>query len=220
MSVLGALLLLAAVVVPLSQALTGTATSLQDHLACGAWFGSLLAGMALARILRYRALIGLAGVALITGLPVAYAQPANALYHAWAAENPAFITTLRSLIQPGDQRYLIEGDAGIPAYYVGPRVTSLQWKEAGDYSYTDSATGATYQNGPALADAIRHRVFALVILNFTHASAAEPADDLAVVAAIRKYGGYHVAGYLPPSTLASDSTYTVWQINSGSKARA
>jgi hypothetical protein len=220
MPALGALLLLAAIAIPLSQALTGTTASLQDHVAYGAWFGSVLAGFALARILRFWPLIAIAGVALILALPAAYARPANSLYHTWAAENPAFITTLRSLVHPGNQRYLIEGDAGIPAYYVGPRVTSLQWKQAGDYTYTDGATGRTYQNGPALAQAVQHRVFALIILNFTHASAAEPAADFAVLAAIQKYGGYHVSRYLPPSTAGSESPYTVWQVNSAARARA
>jgi hypothetical protein len=220
-SAVGALLLLATVAAPLSQARIGTSTSLQKHVVFGAWFGCMLAGIALARVLRHRTLIGACGVALITALPAAYARQATSLYHSWPTENSAFLTALRSMVRPGSQNYLIGGKADTPAYYVGPSVTSLQWKEAGGtYLYRDPATGAHYLNGPAFTDAIRHRAFTLVILNFTHATPNEPGNDYVILAAIQKYGGYHIVGRLPPSTIGSRSSYTVWRINTQSRPPA
>jgi hypothetical protein len=216
-SAVGALLLLATLAAPLNQARIGTYTSLQKHVVFGAWFGCMLAGVALTRVLRRKALIGVCSAALIAVLPVVYMHQATSLYHSWTPENSEFITKLKALVRPGNQRYLIEGYAEIPAYYVGPNVSSLQWKEAGSYSYVDPTTGVSYHNGPAFADAIRHRVFTLIILNFVHASPNEPANDYSIVAAIKKYGGYHIAGYLPPSSLGSHGSYTVWRVNNPMK---
>ena len=41
----------------------------------------------------------------------------------------------------------------------------IQWKEAVSYSYTDPQTGS-YKGDQAFADAIRRRVFTLIILNY------------------------------------------------------
>jgi 4-amino-4-deoxy-L-arabinose transferase-like glycosyltransferase len=202
MVAVGALLMAAVVAAPLNQARIGTVVSLQKHVVFGAWFGCVLAGYALERLLRYRALIGAAAIALVTVLSAYYAHQASAFYGGWRPESPAFITGLRQLVRPGSQRYLIEGYDDIPAYSVGS-VGSLQWKEAGAYSY------AGLTGDPALADAIRHRVFALVILNYQ-----EP-QDYAVAADIARLGGYRVAGRLPPSGAGSHSAYTVWRVTGG-----
>ena len=207
--VTGALLLFAAVAAPLNQARIGTAVSLQKHLVFGAWFGCMLGGYALAKVLRYRALLGACGLALVTALPACYTRQATALYHTWAPENPAFVAGLRRLVHPGGQRYLIDGHADIPAYYVGPAVTSLQWKETASYGYVDPGTGAAYAGARAFADAIRHQVFGLIILNF------HDRNDFAVAAAIGRYGGYRLIGQLPAPDSRSHFTYTVWQVAGG-----
>jgi len=139
-------------------------------------------------------------MALVTALSAYYAHQASALYGTWHPENAAFIAGLRQLVRPGSQRYLIEGYDDIPAYYVGPSVNSLQWKEAAAYSY------GGLKGDPALAEAIRNRVFTLVILNFQ-----EP-QDAAVAADIARSGGYRVAGHLPPSQAGSTTAYTVWRV--------
>jgi hypothetical protein len=203
MLAVGGLLMAAAVAAPLNQARIGTTVSLQKHVVFGAWFGCILAGYALERLLRYRVLVGAAAVALVAGLSAYYAHQASALYNGWRPENPAFIAGLGKLVHPGSQRYLIEGYDDIPAYYVGPSVSSLQWKEAGAYSY------AGQSGDPALADAIRHRVFTLIILNYQ-----EP-QDYAIATDIARAGGYAVAGHLPPSSLGGGSAYTVWRATGG-----
>jgi putative flippase GtrA/4-amino-4-deoxy-L-arabinose transferase-like glycosyltransferase len=209
----GILLVLAAVAAPLNQARIGTSTSLQKHVVFGAWFGCILAGYALTRLLRYRPLILAGATALLIGLSSFYTSQATS-FVSWPAENPAFIAGLKQLVHPGSQKYLIEGYDDIPAYYIGS-VSSIQWKEAGDYSYIDPQTAEFLLNGPALTDAIRHRVFTLVILNFTHATPNEPSNDYAVADAIARYGGYRIIGHLPPSAVGSHDTYTVWGVMGG-----
>jgi putative flippase GtrA len=205
MLVVGALLMLATVAAPLNQARIGTTVSLQKHVVFGAWFGCILAGYGLDRLLRYRVLVGAAALALVTALSAYYTHQASAFYGSWRPENMAFIAGLRPLVHPGSDRYLIEGYDDIPAYYIGPSVSSIQWKEAGSYSYTDPQTGS-YKGDQAFADAIRRRVFTLIILNYQEPQDYAIADDIA------RYGGYRVAGHLPPSTVGANSTYTVWRV--------
>jgi hypothetical protein len=214
LSAVGALLMLGLIAAPLEQARIGTAVSLQKHVDFGAWFGCALAGAALARLLRHRALISACGVAIIVALPLAYLHQATSLYHSWKPENPAFITQLDKLVHSGGQKYMIEGYASIPAYYVGSRVTSLQWKEVGAYSNAGPAGARD------LAEAIRHKVFTLIILDFSKTAPGAPASDYAIVADIARYGGYHLAGQLPPPAVDETSRYIVWQINSPAKGKA
>jgi putative flippase GtrA len=213
LAVLAALLTLAAVAAPLNQARIGTAVSLHKHVIFGAWFGCVLAGYGLSRLFRTRVLIGACAGALALGLATADAATAGGFYD-WPTENPAFVTALKKLIRPGDEKYLISGYDDIPGYYAGD-ILSIQWKEAGQYAYTDPQTGAHYLNGPAFADAIRHRVFTLVILDFTASTPTEPTNDYLVARDIAAYGGYKVIGHLPPSDTSSPNYYTVWRVIGG-----
>lgn len=207
--VIGALLLFATVAAPLNQARIGTTVSLQKHVVFGAWFGCILAGYGLERLLRYKAFVGAGALMLLTALSAYYAAQAEIFYHSWPSENPAFIAGLRTLVRPGAGRYLIEGYDDILAYYIGSAISSTQWKEAGDYSYTDPETEVRYEGDAALSDAIRRKVFTLIILNYQ-----EP-QDYAIVSDIIRYGGYRIVDYLPPSGVRSRSNYTVWSVTGG-----
>jgi len=208
-----ALLAVAAILAPVIQARIGTTVSLQEHVIFGGWFGCVAAGYALSRVLRHRALAGICACALILVLSALDLPIANGFYQ-WPTENMAFVSGLKKLVRPGDQQYLIEGYADIPAYYVGA-VYSFQWQDAGAFPYTDPQTGKSYYGAPAFADAIKHRAFTLIILNFTEASHGEPANDYLIAADIAKYGGYQIAGHLPPSDSSSDNFYTVWRVTEG-----
>ena len=208
-----ALLTVAAILAPLVQARIATTVSLQEHVVFGAWFGCVAAGYALNRVLRSRFLVAVCACALFLVLSAVDLPVANGFYQ-WPTENMAFVSGLKKLLQPGDQEYLIEGYADIPAYYVG-FVHSVQWQDAGAFPYTDPQTGKSYYGAPAFADAIKHRAFTLIILNFTAASHGEPANDYLIAADIAKYGGYQIAGHLPPSDSSSDNFYTVWRATEG-----
>jgi 4-amino-4-deoxy-L-arabinose transferase-like glycosyltransferase len=207
----GILLAAAAVAAPLNQARIGTTTSLQKHVVFGAWFGCVLAGYGLRRVLTWRLPVVAGIFGLLAAGTLYYTAQATTFYRGWSRENPAFITALARLTPPGTGRYLIEGHSDIPAYYTG-RANSLQWKEANldSYSYVDPQTGAYLLDVPAYADAIKHRAFALIVLNFTISAG----NDYAIEQDIRKYGGYHLLTHLPPSDAGSHAIYTVWQVNS------
>jgi putative flippase GtrA len=208
---LGVLLLVAAVVVPLGQARVGTTAALQKHVVFGAWFGCILAGWALRRVLHFRVLIGACFCVLLVPVSAVNAITAQSLYN-WPTENPAFISALKEYVRPGNQRYLISGFSDVTAYYVGD-VSPFQWRQAGSYSYVDPQTGRTLYNGAALADAVKRCAVTLIILDFDGSGmTGESADDYLVADDIASYGGYQIVGQLPPSNSSSNDYYTVWRV--------
>jgi putative flippase GtrA/4-amino-4-deoxy-L-arabinose transferase-like glycosyltransferase len=215
--VLGLLLLAAAMAAPLSQARIGTTVSLQKHVVFGAWFGCIVVGYALSRLMRSRWLSGTAAVIILFGVSALYINQAYSLFQAWVPGNPAFFAGLKNYVKPGPGRYLIEGYADIPEYYVGPSVTAAQWKQTAAYEYQAPQAGEGLSGPAALTAAVQNKQFAAIILNFTPTTgaavtnSAEIANDNAVVAAILKFGGYRVVGKLPPSLTGSNAPYTVWE---------
>jgi Dolichyl-phosphate-mannose-protein mannosyltransferase len=216
----GSLLLIGLFAAPVEQARLGTTVSLQKHLVFGAWFGCILAGYALRSVLRWRVLVAIAYTFVLAAGAWYYADQASQLYHRWQPINMTFIRELRSMVQPGQQRYLLDENVYLISYYTADGINSLQWKNSAQYSYTDPQTGKTLLNGPAFADAIRRRAFTLIVLNFAGILGDNRANDLDVVSDIAHYGGYHVVGYLPPSLIGSSSDYTVWQVNAPPKQPA
>ena len=222
MTAVAAALAVGTLLAPLNQARIETSVSLQKHVVFGAWFGCILAGHAIAKFasgplprVRRPLRLGLLGVVFAVTLgtvPPAYATQVPE-WHQWQVENPAFITALRKIAPPGSSRYLIEGHMDITAYYVGD-VGSLQWKEAGGdgYAYTDPATGQTLSGNAAYRLAVSNRVFTLIILN------NQETTDGVIEGAIKKYGTYRLSGYLPPSTLGSDTRFEVWAVQGAAAA--
>jgi putative flippase GtrA len=216
-AVLGALLLAATLAAPLNQARIGTAVSLQKHIVFGAWFGCIIVGYSLSRLMRSQWLSGAAAVTILFGMSVLYMSQAYGLFHAWTPGNPAFFSGLKNYAKPGAGKYLIEGYADVPQYYVGPGVTSIQWKQSAAYVYRDPQTGEEMNGSTAFTAAIQNKEFAAIILDFTPTTAAagsnstEIMDDDAVKAAILRFGGYRIVGELPPSVIGSNALYTVWE---------
>jgi hypothetical protein len=210
---LGMLLVFAVVAAPFNQARIGTSASLQKHVVFGAWFGCILVGHLAIRVLRFRVLAAACAVFFLVPLAAINTTTAQGFY-SWPTENMAFIHGLRTYVRLGPERYLMSGYDDIPAYYVS-NVSSIQWKESGNYSYIDPQTGQYLLNGPAFADAIKNRVFTLIILNFGHDGPNEPGNDYLIQADIAKYGDYKIVGHLPPSDTSMDNYYTVWRVTGG-----
>ena len=89
--------MLATVAAPLNQARIGTKVSLQKHMVFGAWFGCILAGYGLDRLLRYRVLVGAAAFVLVTALSRTTQTRRATFYSSWRPENMAFIAGLQQL---------------------------------------------------------------------------------------------------------------------------
>jgi len=123
-------LTLAAIVVPVEQARLHTLTSLDKHVALGAWFGAVAAGYAMAKVLTFlrSGPVRVAGqataAAAVLVLAVIGAEQATALY-GWANVT-AFVSALRPLAEHSSGPMLIEDPA--PArYYLGSQVPWQRW---------------------------------------------------------------------------------------------
>jgi putative flippase GtrA len=204
--VMGVVLMLAAIAAPLNQARIGTSVSLQKHVVFGAWFGCIIAGYGLSRILRNRVLVGLGLACLILIVPITFSRQSAGLYQTWDRENPAFIAGLRPLLQPGTGKYLMEGHSAITAYYIGPSISSIQWKDEDGFAYSDPRTGTVLTGDPAFADAIQHRAVTMIILDMVDR------HDRTIAGYIEKYGGYQFVTHLAPDTYGSTNYYSVWRV--------
>jgi hypothetical protein len=96
----------------------------------------------------------------------------------------------------------------VTAYYLGPSVQWAQWANTWTFSYTDPATGKQLQNGPAYADAIRHRYFTVIVLNFGDTYA----EDQIITTDINRFGGYRLTTVIPYRTDAGSSAYRIWTL--------
>jgi hypothetical protein len=195
---------------PLEQARIHTDVSLFKHVGYGAWFASTIGGYVLASIPRatgpaggVRALragsFGLVLVAVL-GLFVGSAQ-----YRSWP-DSRALTRALGALERPSG-RYLVE-DYDVTAYYLGASVQWAQWANTWTFGYTDPATGRQLQNGSAYADAIRHRYFTVIVLNFGDTYT----EDQIITKDINRFGGYRLSDIIPYRTDAGSSAYRIWTL--------
>lgn len=200
----GLILLLATIAPVLAQARLGTTVSLDKHVAFGALFGCVLGGYLLATVLRHRVLLIACGLALVTVLPAHDMLQAQRLYN-WPKVNSAFITSLKKIVRPGQEEYLLTGLTYIPAYYVGPAVNSLQWKmDYGDDFTYQPPRSPTLQGIPAINAAIAHRKFAFIVV--------EPGQiaNSVTISAIERYGGYRIDGFLPAPFVGGSQPCQLW----------
>jgi 4-amino-4-deoxy-L-arabinose transferase-like glycosyltransferase len=209
----GCIFVLAAVAPVLAQARIGTSVSLDKHVAFGAWFGCVLGGYALARLLKFRVLQLACGLVLVTVL-LAYGSVQAQRLNNWPTMNSAFVTGLKKVVRPSSvcrigaaacqPEYLLVGQVYLPAYYVGASVNSMQWKETFHFTYHPPHTHVVLTGPGALLGAIRDRVFAAIIVEPN--GIGEPTT----IAAIERYGGYRLDTLLPSPFLGSAAPAMIW----------
>lgn len=231
----GCVFILAAVAPVVAQARIGTSVSLDKHVAFGAWFGCVLGGYALARLLKFRVLQVACGLVVVTGL-LAYGSLQAQRLDNWPTMNSAFVTDLKKAVQPArgckldatacQPEYLLVGQVYLPAYYVGPAVNSMQWKETFHYTYhynyrrpacTPKSSkpaqppnwlptcGHGIATGPgAIMDAVYDRVFAAIIVEPNGVGEHETIAD------IEKLGGYRLSKLLPSPFLGGGAPAMIW----------
>ena len=217
---LGLLLLVATFAAPLNQARIGTAVSLQKHIVFGAWFGCIIAGYALSRLLRSQWLCNTVAPIALLGMFASYANQAYVQFHTWTPENLSFVADLKNYVKAGTGKYLIEGYADVPQYYIGPDVASSQWKQSAGYEYQNPLTGEILSGPTAFRVAIQNRQFTTIILysepkrvtiDPAGSNANEIMNDEVIMEAIAKFRGYRIVAKLPPSGIGSHAAYTVWE---------
>ena len=209
-ALLGVVLFAALLLAPAEQAYIHTYTSLYKHAAYGAWFGCALAGYALASlstvvpaakaIAAFRVGVIAVAAAALPGIPAATRQ-----YHSWpdsTAPDRGRGTGHRRRIQ-----------ARSSPTTAARCCTSTSVRRSAACPWTTPSTSATAgraqrqpEHGLAgYADAIRHRYFAVVVLQFT--------DNLAVDDQIwhdlSTSGNYHIpAAVRFPTPLTGSSSST------------
>lgn len=190
----------AGLLAPAEQARLHTAVSLQKHVVFGAWFASIAAGYAMARLSRVDHGYGWAPV---MALPIAASTlfgsmgQAASLFQVWPNAADA-VTLLRAEMGLHPGNYLAE-DYDVEAYYLRADLPWQRWSSTYHFSYPGTRTGeASYRA------AIDRHYFSLVILNFGDTTAV----DRQITADMRHAGGYYV--------LARPGRFTIWA--SASKA--
>lgn len=183
----------AALLAPAGQAVLHTTVSLHKHVVPGAWFASIAAGYAMARLSRVDPGHGWA---VVMALPIAAATlfgslgQAADLFRAWP-DSAAAITVLRSAVSAHPGQYLAE-DYDVEAYYLRDQVPWPRWSDTWYFRYRQSAPGA-----PSYAAAISRHYFSLVILDFGDTAAT----DAVITADMRRAGGYRLLAHAGPFTI-------------------
>ncbi len=194
----------AALLAPAVQARLHTTVSLQKHVVFGAWFASIAAGYAMAKLSRVDPGHGWAPV---MALPIAASTlfgsmgAAASLYEAWP-NSAAAITLLRSAVDVHPGNYLAE-DYDVEAYYLRTEVPWQRWSNTYYFRYRGGPPGATSYEA-----AIARHYFSLVILDFADTTAV----DRQITTDMRRAGHYYV--------LARAGRYTIWASRSPSSAGA
>ncbi len=157
----------AAFLAPAEQARIHTITSLFKHIGFGAWFGCIVAGLALASLLEVVPTTKV-GAAVRVGLAAAVLSAlagtalASGQFDAWP-NSAAFTADLRRAAMT-NRGPILESNS-IPQYYV-PDLWFRNEIGTVTFSYPDSAKGSL--SGPrAYADAIRHGFFSIIALDDT-----------------------------------------------------
>jgi hypothetical protein len=184
----------AGLLAPAEQARLHTVVSLQKHVVFGAWFASIAAGYAMARLSRVDHGYGWAPV---MALPIAASTlfgsmgQAASLFGVWPNSADA-VALLRAEIGLHPGNYLAE-DYDVEAYYLRAEVPWHRWFSTYHFSYPGAPTGAASYRA-----AIDRHYFSLVILSFGDTAAV----DRRITADMRHAGGYYV--------LARPGRFTVW----------
>jgi 4-amino-4-deoxy-L-arabinose transferase-like glycosyltransferase len=184
----------AGLLAPAEQARLHTTVSLQKHVVFGAWFASIAAGYAMARLSRVDHGYGWAPV---MALPIAASTlfgsmgQAASLFGVWPNSADA-VTLLRAEIGLHPGNYLAE-DYDVEAYYLRADLPWQRWSSTYHFGYPGTRTGeASYRA------AIDRHYFSLVILDFGDTAAV----DRQITADMRHAGGYYV--------LARPGRFTIW----------
>lgn len=182
----------AALLAPLHQAQIHVLTSLDKHVAFGAWFCAMAAGYLLARAADvskekgWRAAAAAAGIIAFAGI-----AQANAYFQAWPSSKQ-MIPVMRSLIRAAGCPCLASQNS-VAYYYLAPLVLPGELTGPYYFAYWDKSAHQELTGLPAYRMAIRDHLFHVVEID----PAEEPgffaplARDLAVTP------GYRLAAVMP-----------------------
>jgi 4-amino-4-deoxy-L-arabinose transferase-like glycosyltransferase len=207
MRLLGVTLVGAIFLAPAEQARIHVFTSLFKHVGFGAWFGSIVAGYAIASLASAvpagKAQRAMRSGATAVGLSAVLGVALSGTHFAEWPNSAAFVAKLRPAIAAHPGPDLLENES-VPAYYLGAK---LPWQTLDDtsfFKFIDPDTGATVTGTAAYASAIKQGYFAVVAL-----AASAPVDQ-AVTSDLRDNPSYKLQSVLPFATSSYRNSYRIW----------
>jgi hypothetical protein len=216
----------AGLLVPASQARIHTTVSLVKHVDFGAWFACVAAGYAISMLSgwgRHRWGRGVAAVAVAAAIAAPAGVPGRAQALTFEGSWPdttRVVAAFRKLVREHPGSYLAE-DQQVMGYYLEDELPWQAWTDTWYLSYREPGArtcvaGSTSRVSPAtmgssaiaraLASAIRHRHYALIMLDFGDT----PAVDQVITAAIHRYHTYHLVAQVAGSDRFGGSKYLIW----------
>jgi 4-amino-4-deoxy-L-arabinose transferase-like glycosyltransferase len=195
----GGLLFAALLLAPAEQAHIHTYTSLYKHDTYGAWFGCALAGYGVASlssvvpaakaITAFRVGVIAIALAALPGIPAAARQ-----YHSWP-DSTGLIASAEKIIAAHPGPILADDDGDLLHFYLGGPVSRVPVTGTWYVSYRPPGAREPVHGLAGYAEAIDHRYFSVVVLQFTD----NPAVDGQIWRDLSTSGQYHIAKSLPYS---------------------
>lgn len=194
---------------PAEQGRIHTIISLFKHVGIGAWFAAAVAGYALASLAvaaapvktRVALRVGLVAVA---GSGAIGALLATSHYHDWPTA-ARFIAAVRAPMRHTPGPVAASEETYVLDYYLPHESAGHTFANPGSFTYTSASTKVPLQGDAAYAAAIKDRYFGIVALAFSDSKA-----DLAISAAINRYGGYRLVAVVPYEAKGSSGSYKIW----------
>jgi hypothetical protein len=203
--ILCGVLTFAGLLAPLHQAQIHVLTSLDKHVAFGAWFCAIAAGYLLARasdVSREKGWrVPMAAAAIIA---FGGAAQAGAYFHSWPS-SAQMISVMRPLVRAAGCPCLAS-EQSVAYYYLAPLVRPGELTGPYYFGYWDSTTRRELIGIPAYRMAIRHHLFHVVEID----PAEEPGFFASVAAALATTPGYRLAAVIPIPGMGR-SRIELWQ---------
>jgi Dolichyl-phosphate-mannose-protein mannosyltransferase len=198
----------AVVLAPLEQARIHTQTSLDKHVAFGAWFGAIAVGYVLARAVEtskymgWRIPVATVGLIALMGIP-----QASSFYSSWP--NAAAVVAEMQRLAASDPKAPIFAEQGpVMDYYLGLPPRQLT-NNAGGFWYWDPQRHKEVNGTAAYLEAIRNHYFSIIELDFSFSSREQV--DQEVLAALHTAGGYHLVTTIPWTDRFGSADFDLWE---------
>ena len=193
---------------PLEQARIHTQTSLDKHVAFGAWFGAIAVGYVLAQAVEtskysgWRIPVGTLGILLLIGAP-----EAASFYASWP-KTTAAVSEVRRLMARNPKAPIFAEQSPVLDYYLDlpPRQVT---NDTGGFWYWNPLNRKEVFGIPAYLEAIHNHYFSIIELDFSF-SGREKVDQK-VMAALRSAGQYHLVASMPWTDRFGKSRFMIWK---------
>ena len=198
----------AVVLAPLEQARIHTQTSLDKHVAFGAWFGAIAVGYVLDRAVEtskymgWRIPIGTIGLIALMGIP-----QASSFYSSWP-NAATVIATMQRLVAADPGAPILAEQGPVVDYYLGLPPRQLT-NNTGGFWYWDPLRRKGVDGTAAYLEAIQNHYFSVIELDFSFSTRKQV--DQEVLAALRRAGGYHLVTTIPWTDRFGSADFDLWE---------